>query len=140
VISVDRLDDRQAAFVTLEVPARPEYLHLVRLNASGLASRQGFSYDEVEDIRLAIDELCFTLIGTAGREGTVRVTYLDAGDGLEVDGVGSFGDADPPHGGLSGYSRQILSALVDDYSVAGDGSHSFWLRKRPAQPVEGRGR
>jgi serine/threonine-protein kinase RsbW len=135
------LHDRNAVLVTLEVPALPEYLHFVRLNASGLASRVGFSYDEVDDIRLAIDELCFTLIGPTGRRGTVRVTYREAGDGLEVDGVGTFDDPDPPRAGLSGYAEQILSALVDDYSIADDhGSHHFRLRKRPAQPVEGRGR
>jgi serine/threonine-protein kinase RsbW len=140
-MGADGPNDGKAGSITLEVPARPEYVHLVRLNASGLASRQGFSYEEVEDIRLAIDELCFTLIGPQGRHGTVRVTYREDGDGLEVDGVGMFDDPDPPDGGLSGYSQQILAALVDDYSVdADDGSHSFRLRKRPAQPVEGRGR
>ena len=38
----------------------PEYLRLVRLTAAGLASRLGFTFDEVEDLRIAVDELCFS--------------------------------------------------------------------------------
>ncbi len=103
--------------VLLDVPATPEYLHLARVTASGLASRLGFSYDEVEDLRLAIDELCFALIGSKGRQGTVQLRYtLDDGGVLEVEGMGNF-DVDHRTPTLSELSRQILSALVDEYEV-----------------------
>ena len=35
--------------VRLAVPARPEFLGLVRVTAAGLASRLGFTFDQVED-------------------------------------------------------------------------------------------
>ena len=44
----------------------PEFLRLARVTAAGLAGRLGFSFDEVEDLRLAIDELCFGLTGPIG--------------------------------------------------------------------------
>ncbi len=103
--------------VRLFVPASPEFLHLARITASGLASRLGFSYDEVEDLRLALDELCFALIGSRARQGMIELLYsLDSGGVLEVEGMGHFelGDRVPS---LSPLSQRILSALVDEFEV-----------------------
>jgi hypothetical protein len=123
--------------VRLVVPATPEFLRLARVTATGLASRLGFSYDEVEDLRLAIDELCFALIGSKGRDGTVTLRYAMPEGALEIEGradfagaaAGSAGGAQPS---LSELSKQILSALVDEYdvAVADDGLPSFRLRKK----------
>lgn len=117
--------------VRLAVPATPEFLRLARVTASGLASRLGFTYDEVEDLRLAIDELCFVLIGSRGREGTVDLRYSVGPEALEVEGVGRFDDdeTDPM---LAAFSKQILAALVDDYAVyrTEDGRACFRLLKR----------
>src|SRR5262249_10997893 len=78
--------------VRLVVPALPEFLRLARVTAAGLAGRLGFSYDEVEDLRLAIDELCFGLTGPTGRHGTVELRYLIVDEGLVVEGQGHFVD------------------------------------------------
>src|SRR5579875_1546526 len=81
--------------VRLTVPAMPEYLRLARVTAAGLASRLGFSFDEVEDLRLAIDELCYGLTGNTGRPGTVEIRYQVGPDGLVVEGEGHFDQATP---------------------------------------------
>jgi anti-sigma regulatory factor (Ser/Thr protein kinase) len=117
--------------VRLAVPATPEFLRLARVTATGLASRLGFTYDEVEDLRLAIDELCFALIGNKGRMGQVSLRYLMVGNGLQVEGVGEFADDGPP-AKLTDLSRQILAALVDDYDVGTGGASSFRLVKNKA--------
>ena len=44
--------------VTLEVPADARYLRVVRLVASAYAADAGFDIDDVEDVRVAADELC----------------------------------------------------------------------------------
>src|SRR5438874_10779880 len=102
--------------VRLAVPAMPEFLRLARVTATGLASRLGFSYDDVEDLRLAIDELCFALIGSRGKEGTVTLRYSMPEGALEIEGTGRFAGA--PNGNaapvLSDLSKQILGALVDE--------------------------
>jgi len=108
----------------------PEFLRLVRVTAAGLGSRLGFNYDQVEDLRLAIDELCFGLTGTNGRPGTVHVRFLVDDDSLEVVAEGYFDDAreTPPE---SEWSKVILSALVDDYELAaGPNGPTFRLVKR----------
>jgi serine/threonine-protein kinase RsbW len=101
--------------VRLVVPAMPEYLRLARVTAAGLASRLGFSFDEVEDLRLAIDELCFGLTGSAGREGTVSIRFVLGTDELLVEGEGRFSTEVPV--ALSELSEVILEALVDEHDL-----------------------
>jgi hypothetical protein len=108
----------------------PEFLRLVRVTAAGLGSRLGFSYDQVEDLRLAIDEMCFGLTGASGRPGTVHVRFLVGGDVLEVAAEGFFDDSleTPPE---SEWSKVILAALVDDHELAsGPNGPRFRLVKR----------
>ncbi|HVF75733.1 MAG TPA: hypothetical protein VM938_11845 [Acidimicrobiales bacterium] len=118
--------------VRLTVPATAEFLRLARVTATGLASRLGFTYDEVEDLRLAIDELCFALIGSKGRTGTVALSYSIAPQGLEVVGTGMFDDNSSTGPALNDFSQQILRALVDEYGVSRDdeGRPCFRLVKR----------
>ena len=116
--------------VRLVVPARPEFLRLARVTAAGLAGRLGFSYDEVEDLRLAIDELCFGLTGPLGRRGTVELLYLIDEGGLVVEGSGHFEEDISPIV-LTDLSRVILSALVDEHDLGpGPSGPQFRLVKR----------
>lgn len=86
---------------------------MTRILAAGVASRVGFTLDEVDDLRIAIDELCFSLVGPNGREGTVTMRYRMLPDGLEVEGEGHF--ADGTHEPLlSPLSMQILGAVTDE--------------------------
>ena len=116
--------------VRLTVPARPEFLRLARVTAAGLAGRLGFSYDEIEDLRLAIDELCFGLTGPTGRHGTVELRYIMEEGTLSVEGNGQFLEDITPIA-LTDLSRIILSALVDEHTLS-SGSHGpyFKLVKR----------
>ena len=55
-------DSEETASVTLTIPCAPEYVGTARLTILGVASRMGFSYDQVEDIRLAVGEACANAI------------------------------------------------------------------------------
>ncbi|HEX9548955.1 MAG TPA: hypothetical protein VF942_16560 [Acidimicrobiales bacterium] len=105
--------------VRLAVPAMPEFLRLARVTASGLASRVGFTFDQVEDLRLAIDELCFGLTGAHGRPGTVHVRFLLRDSALVVEGEGQFEDSHRLTE-LSELSKVILDALVDEHELLTD--------------------
>lgn len=70
--------------VTLIIPCVPEYVSVVRLTILGVASRLGFSYDAVEDVRLAVAEACTNAIArsheweAASEEGRISIrTYSD---------------------------------------------------------------
>lgn len=125
--------DAKVPEVHLALPATPEFVRLARVTATGLASRAGFSIDEVEDLRLAIDELCFTLIGTKGRPGHLAVRYRLDGSALEVVGSVNGAEGVVPH--LSEWSDQILDALVDEHEMGpaqggDDTTHRFRMLKR----------
>lgn len=123
--------------VRLMVPATPELLRLARVTAAGLASRMGFSFDEVEDLRLAMDELCFGLTGPRSRPGTVRVVFTSSDAGLRISGIGEFATpAEPVR--LSKLSDTILSSLVDSHELYPDASRpAFTMTKlrTAAQPA-----
>ncbi len=121
--------------VRLVVPAAPEYLRLVRLTAAGLASRLGFTFDEVEDLRIAVDELCFHLLGDVDDDDdpfdeprTMDLTYSAGRDSITITGrTGLIGPVPEP----SELSEQILDALVDEHAVSGDDSViTFRLKKQ----------
>jgi len=115
--------------VHLAVPAKPEFLGLARVTAAGLASRLGFSYDQVEDLRLAIDEICFGVTGSKGKEGRLELHFLLSPEGLTVEGEGHF-DA-PGAMQLSELSEVILNALVDEHSMdSTTGTPRFRLVKK----------
>jgi len=116
--------------VRLTMPAIPQLLRVARLTAAGLAGRLGFNFDEIEDVKIAVDELCFALVGTKGRDGDLTVVYRLLDDALEIEGSGTF-TTDAPNPVPSELSAQILAAVVDEHELQREGAEvRFWLRKQ----------
>jgi serine/threonine-protein kinase RsbW len=121
--------------VVLTVPAQPEFLRVVRMTASGLGSRLGFNIDEVDDLRLALDELCFALIGK-GTDGTLKLTYALEEHALII--TGEVAKETSVASDLNDLSRQILTALVDEHELRDDDTgRSFTLTKRMTATASG---
>ena len=125
---------RTGGDVRLVVPAAAEYLRLVRLTAAGMASRLGFTFDEVEDLRIAVDELCFHLLGDTGDADpsadsrTMDLVYSAGPDFITITGRTGLSGAVPAPSELS---EQILDALVDEHEVSGtNGTVIFRLKKQ----------
>ena len=59
--------------VQLTFPPYAEYLRTVRLVAADAAGRAGLDVDEVEDFRIAVDELCHLLM--SGTDHSVTVAF-----------------------------------------------------------------
>jgi serine/threonine-protein kinase RsbW len=118
--------------VRLTMPATPQLLRVARLTAAGLAGRLGFSVDEIEDVKIAVDELCFALVGSKGRAGSLTLTYRLGDRQLEISGEGTFSaDGAEQAPAPSELSAQILAAVVDDHELSRDGdTMRFRLVKR----------
>lgn len=82
----------------MRLPASAEWVRVVRLATAGVASRVGFSYDEVEDIKLAVAEACNNaIIHSKSGEGSplVTVRWQVLPDGVRIS-VSDEGRLDPP--------------------------------------------
>ncbi|HLS20443.1 MAG TPA: anti-sigma B factor RsbW [Bacillota bacterium] len=83
-------------FIEMRFPAKAEYVSTIRLTVSGLANRMGFSYDDIEDLKVAISEAVTNAVTHAYRdedEGEVTAGFGIYEDRLEVmiaDHGGSF--------------------------------------------------
>jgi serine/threonine-protein kinase RsbW len=51
--------------VTIKLPAAGAYLSVLRTATAGLAARLDFTLDEIEDLRIAVDEACAMLLAQA---------------------------------------------------------------------------
>jgi serine/threonine-protein kinase RsbW len=118
--------------VRLSVPASLEYIRIVRLTTSAIATRLGFDVDEIENLRIAVDELASSVLDAAG-DGELALTYSTAAGELTIEGTAKAqgpGDLD-----VDQLSAQILNAVCDKYELrAVDGSVRFsCVRQLPAE-------
>ncbi len=80
------MTEAQAETVHLIIPCRPEYVGVARLAVLGIASRMPFSYDEVEDVRLAVGEACTHAVERAGSgAATIRIISTVAAHALRIE-------------------------------------------------------
>ncbi len=122
-------------------------LFLARLTAAAVATRAELNYEQIEDLRLAIDELCVALLGSCAGSGQISLLFQWDADGM-LDVVGTLiPESDPSSNGHDPgtstsplsleLSQRILDALVDEHGAdAIGGVHRGWLRvKRRELPV-----
>lgn len=103
--------------IRLNVPTSPDLLRLVRVVASGLASRLGFPIDAVEDVRLAVDELCWTVSSQAELTSSLAVRFVILDAAFSVEARLQPAPAEAAEATLSALSLRILDTLVEDYTL-----------------------
>jgi serine/threonine-protein kinase RsbW len=123
-------DERGDGLIELVLPADTRLVRVARLVASGVATTAGFDVDEVEDLRIAVDEVCTALV--EGGDGSPLFLGFDLGES-EVTVTGST----KASGGASfeadrlELSRQILAVVADEHDIsANHGQISVRVHKR----------
>lgn len=71
--------------VLLTVPADGGYLGVLRTATAGLAARLHFALDEIEDLRIAVDEACAMLLAVAVRHADLSCRFAVTDDALTVE-------------------------------------------------------
>lgn len=116
--------------VRLEVPADPRFLTVVRLTSAGVGADAGLTVEEIEDLKIAVDEACALQVDPVDATATVSVTFRVSPGHLDVD-VDRRGDGDPPE--IDELVQSILEATTDSHEqVRIDGGHRIRLTKSTA--------
>ncbi len=108
------------------VPLRTRYAATVRMIAASLGAEAGFTIDEIDDMRLALDEV-FSLLAEHHVGDRVRTAFRLDGRQLIARLTLESGPADVEPDELA---ANILRSVVDHYEFTSDG---VTLSKRAAE-------
>jgi len=109
--------------VRLSVPASPRFLAAARVVAASLGVEAGLSVDDLDDLRLGVNELVSLLVEAASAGARVDLEFEVEDVRITVRGR-LHGDAEPVE--VDELTRRIVEAVVDHHEV--DGA-SFSLSK-----------
>jgi len=124
-----RADRETKDHVTVCLPAEGAYLSVLRTATAGLAARLDFTLDEIEDLRIAVDEACAMLLPQA-IPGTNLECDFDLGTAAMTITV-SVVAAEPRKPARDTFAWTVLSALAGtvDSRVGPDDHVAIVLRK-----------
>lgn len=143
-------------FVCLTIPAQAEYLDIVRLTLYGFATKAGYTFEEIEDMKVAVAEACNNVIlhaYGAADSGTIELRLESGEEGMTIS-VKDHGQSFvfPENAGIPALLEQteisevtvgglglfLMEALMDDVQVRSyDGSGTeIVLTKRLSRKEE----
>jgi serine/threonine-protein kinase RsbW len=111
-------DTLQNDVVTIRLPAAGAYLSVLRTATAGLAARLDFTLDEIEDLRIAVDEACAMLLAQAVPGADLDCTFSLNGDSIRV-GV-SVLTLDGQQPSRDTFAWTVLSALAGEVDSGAD--------------------
>jgi serine/threonine-protein kinase RsbW len=115
--------------VTVRLPAEGAYLSVLRTATAGLAARLDFTLDEIEDLRIAVDEACAMLLSQAVPGANLECSFTLGPDLMTI--AVSVPCLDPQQPASDTFAWTVLTALagsVDAY-VGPDDLLTIVLRK-----------
>ena len=114
--------------VEIRLPADSAYLSVLRTATAGLAARLDFTLDEIDDLRIAVDEACAMLLPHAIDTAVLSCTFRLDPTTLEVTVTipttrGQLPERDT-------FSWTVLSALAGEVDTGIDEERQVWIRLR----------
>ncbi len=107
--------------VTIRMPAEGAYLSVLRTATAGLAARLDFTLDEIEDLRIAVDEACGMLLAQAAPGADLECDFTLGEDRMSIAVSTLASEPRPP--ARDTFAWTVLSALagsVDAWVGPGD--------------------
>jgi serine/threonine-protein kinase RsbW len=112
--------------VEVRLPATSAYLSVLRTATAGLAARLNFTLDEIEDLRIAVDEACAMLLPQANAGEDFTCTFTLEEDALDVTVRvptvrGTLPERDT-------FAWTVLSALAGEVDAGVEPDAAVWIR------------
>ena len=111
-------EPRRGGTVEIRVPADGAYVATLRLSAASLATRCDLTVDEIEDLRLAVDEACALLLAHSGPDDVLEAVFTMATGELTV--TASVPAAEGRSVERGGFGWTVLGALATTVDVSHD--------------------
>ena len=102
--------------VEVQVPADVAYVSTLRLTAASLAARCDLTIDDIEDLRLAVDEACALLLPHSSGDSGLHARFELTAGRLTVRA--SVANADQAQPNRTGFAWTVLAALADTVDVS----------------------
>ncbi len=125
---MDDFDRPMDDFVEVRLPADGAYLSVLRTATAGLAARLDFTIDEIEDLRIAVDEACAMLLAQVVPDTDLLCRFTLAAPTLTVEVTAPTRDgAVPPR---NTFAWTVLSALAGDVTATVDSDQHLTITLR----------
>jgi serine/threonine-protein kinase RsbW len=111
-----------SADVTVTIPARPDFVRLLRAVVASVGARLDLTYDRIDDLRMVVDEASAQLLRVPSRSLTMRVSPGERMVIMVLTDASPNG-AWPPADLEQSLAWRVLSGLADDvrFELTGDG-------------------
>lgn len=111
-----------ADHVELDVPLASRYASTVRAVAASVGADLGFSVDDIDDLRLGVNEAVSILSDVDdASDGRLHIRFETGSDAVTVRCSRRGIDEPVLEDDIDVLARRILDAVVDEYSVDGTG-------------------
>ena len=139
--------------MSLSIPCSAEFVGVVRLAISGLATRMNFNIEEIEDIKISVSEACTNAIQHAypkisnPNDGKIdiiakifpdklEITVQDYGVGFNLSNIGTEEQREQSQEKFGlGLGLTFIKSLMDDtdfQSISGKGTTIRMIKLAPA--------
>ena len=125
-----------AQTIRLTVPARPEFLGTIRLLASSVASGAEMDIDDVDDLRIAADELCYLLMSSSAVSNELELEFTISPNHVLIEGRRTgwpVGEALPNPSDLM---VKILAQVVDHFDISAAGETVIFKAAKDTGPLQ----
>ncbi|MFD2115617.1 ATP-binding protein [Paenibacillus yanchengensis] len=121
--------------IRLQIPAHADYIDVVRLCLYGVATKSGFSYEEIEDMKVAVSEACNNAVlhgSSVGTDNSIDICFQPEESNLTIrvknkgptfeytevlEKAAPLGAADISELPVGGLGIYLMQALMDEVSV-----------------------
>jgi len=108
--------------IRLQIPSQADYIDIVRVCLYGIASKFGFSYEDIEDMKVAVSEACNNAVlhgDPASEDNSIEINF-EPGDANLVIRIKNKGSAFEPVEALQ-KAVPLQGAAIQDLPVGGLG-------------------